>query len=313
MLSRRSLPALLALALAACSDPGVVRSTMSGMALRYDARRAASDDPGGRREYGPSVAVGNGVVRTYLVLDRKDRNVPLEVGLAISEGAMDGLPAPNPSHHDMGADGHEHVDSHVYDLEMPAKNPTPYRFVEFDWNPQGHVPSGVYNFPHFDFHFYTVPAAVRNSIDPQTMSKEQFAAKSGSLPPKEEWSPFVQALAAPGQPIMAVPRMGTHWVDLRTPELQGLLGNAQGFRQFTTTFLRGSWDGRFIFDEPMITRAFIVGRKAATTEAQRDSVIALPTPQRRSPAGYYPAAYRILYDAKAKEYRIGLTQLGWRN
>ncbi len=310
---RRSFPALLALALAACSDPAVVRSTMSGLALRYDGGRARSDDAAGRREYGPSVAVGNGVVRTYVLLDRKDGRVPLELGVAISEGAMEGLPAPNPNHHDVGADGHEHVDSHVYDLAMPAQNPTPYRFVEFDWNPAGHVPPGIYSFPHFDFHFYTVPVEVRNAIDPKALGNEQFAAKSASLPAKDEWSPFVQALAAPGQPIMAVPRMGTHWVDVRTPELQGLLGNPAGFRQFTTTFLRGSWDGRFIFDEPMITRAFILGRKAAKTAAQRDSVIALPMPQRRNAAGYYPAAYRIAYDAKAKEYRIGLTQLAWRD
>ena len=41
-------------------------------------------------------------------------------------------------------------------LDLPAKNPTQYKFVQFDWNPAGHEPAGVYDLPHFDFHFYTV-------------------------------------------------------------------------------------------------------------------------------------------------------------
>jgi hypothetical protein len=32
-----------------------------------------------------------------------------------------------------------------------------------------------------------------------------------------------------------------------------------------------------------------------------------------APAGYYPNGYRVGYDAQAKEYRIALTGLGWRN
>jgi hypothetical protein len=97
------------------------------------------------------------------------------------------------------------------------------------------------------------------------------------------------ALAAPGQPITAIPRMGTHWPDMRSPELQGMLGNPQGYRPFTTTFIYGSWDGDFIFAEPMITRAFIMGRRTAETAAQRDSVIQISTPaQYRTPAGSPP-------------------------
>jgi hypothetical protein len=320
-----SLPAsLLALTVAAaaaatgaCSDPAVVRSATSGMALHFDGSRAVDaagvSDPASRRQYGPAQKVGTGVVRTYVVVDAKSR-VPLEVGVAMSEQALEGLPAPSPHAAHMAAkDGHEHLDSHVYDLTLPAKNPTPYKFVELDWNPGGHEPPGVYDHPHFDFHFYTVDKAVRTGIDPTLMSDAEYRAKSANLPQDVERWPFYAALAAPGAPIMAVPRMGTHWVDLRTPELQGLLGKPEAFRPFTTTFLHGSWDGRVIFDEPMITRAFITGRKAATEPAQRDSVIALPQAQRSSPAGYYPAAYRVTYDAQAKEYRIALTQLTRRN
>jgi hypothetical protein len=39
----------------------------------------------------------------------------------------------------------------------------------------------------------------------------------------------------------------------------------------------------------------------------------VPTAQRYSPAGYYPSAYRIAWDAQAKEYRVSLVQLSWRD
>jgi hypothetical protein len=107
--------------------------------------------------------------------------------------------------------------------------------------------------------------------------------------------------------------MGVHWIDARSPEIQALLGHPELAKPFTTTFIYGSWNGRFTFVEPMITRDFILGRRAATTATQRDSVIALPMGAQASPAGLYPAAYRIAWDATANEYRIALTQLTSRN
>ncbi|HEV2132189.1 MAG TPA: hypothetical protein VGR27_13835 [Longimicrobiaceae bacterium] len=39
------------------------------------------------------------------------------------------------------------------------------------------------------------------------------------------------------------------------------------------------------------------------------SVTDIPVPARYSVAGYHPTAYRVTYDAQAKEYRIALAQL----
>ena len=41
--------------------------------------------------------------------------------------------------------------------------------------------------------------------------------------------------------------------------------------------------------------------------------IAVPTAKQYVRAGYYPNGYQVGYDAQAKEYRIALTSLGWRN
>lgn len=264
-----------------------------------------------QRQYGEPQRVGNGRARVYVVIDPNRRGAPLEVGVALDEAALEGLPAPRPKPA-AGGDGHEHLDSHVYDLAMPARNPTPYRFVELDWNPGGHEPPGVYDTPHFDFHFYTVERATRDAIDPESLGEARFVEASTKLPPEPERASYFVTASAPGQPASAVPRMGVHWVDSRTPELQGMFGRPESARPFTTTFIHGSWDGRFIFDEPMVTRAFILSRKSAAEAAQRDSVIPLPVAQRHIPAGFYPDAYRVTYDARSGEYRIALTQLAWR-
>lgn len=269
---------------------------------------AASLQAGVHRQYGTPTKVGNGMVRTYVILDEKDGRRPLEVGVAFTEDALEGLPAPMPG----GPMGHEN--SPVYLLNLPAQNPTPYQFVELDWNPAGHEPESVYTFPHFDFHFYTVSQEFRASILP---SDPQYGAKAANLPAPEYRAPFyIDAMtAAGGAPAaaVAVPMMGVHWLDVRSPELQKLTGHPELYQPFTATFIYGSWDGQFIFDEPMITRAFILSKKDATDPAVRDQVIPVSTAAHYSPAGYYPSAYRIAYDPQAKEYRVALTQLSWHD
>ena len=276
------------------------------------ADRVGADRPGVHRQYGTPVRVGNGRARTYVVLDQRSGGRPLEVGVALDEAALEGLPAPAAAH---GSGGNDHGGMTIYDLELPQQHGTPYRFVQLDWNPGGHEPPGVYDVPHFDFHFYTITKAERDAIDPSVVGEAEYAARANRLPPEAERAASYVPLSPPDAPLaaVAVPRMGVHWGSLSAPELQGVFGHPEAARPFTTTFLRGSWDGRVHFDEPMVTRAFILGRKAATAAAQRDSVMPLPGAQRHRPAGFYPGAYRVAYDAQAKEYRIALTQLTRRD
>ena len=273
---------------------------------------AGFDEAGNHRQYGTPVQVGNGTVRTYVVLDQKDESRPLEIGVAMSESSLEGLPAPMQMPAENGKSG-EMANMNMYLLDLPAQNPTQYKFVQFDWNPLGHEPAGVYDLPHFDFHFYTVPKDVRASIVP---SDPQYFAKAANFPAPEFRAPFYIDAATPaGAPAGAVtvPQMGLHWLDVRSPELQRMAGNPAGFKPFTKTFIYGSWNGQFIFDEPMITRSYILSKQAATNPAEIDEIIPVSTAQRYSPAGYYPSAYRITWDAQQKEYRIALTQLSWRD
>jgi hypothetical protein len=301
--------AVTGIALHACSDtssntapaaPSADRSVAPGVHLRYGAPRR----------------VGNGGARTYVVLDEKHNSQPLEIGVALDDRAMDGLPAPMAAmamasmpKGAAAAGPHDHSGSTIYDLELPERHGTPYRFVELDWNPGGHEPAGVYDVPHFDFHFYTIGREQRDAIDPAILGDSAYLARSGNLPPASEQAPLYVPLGAPGVPLSAVPHMGVHWADLRSQELQGMFGHPEAYRPFTTTFLHGSWDGAFIFDEPMITRAFIMARKGARELAQRDTVMPLQGAAHVRTPGMYPSAYRVTYDAQAKEYHIALTAL----
>ena len=244
------------------------------------AARAGYDQPGMHRQYGPPVKVGDGRARAYVVLDAKSGQAPAEIGIALDQKALDGLPA----------DGMEYS----FDLQLPAQAPAPYQFAELDWNPHGHVPPGVYDVPHFDFHFYMISQAARDAIDPASPT---FAAEASNLPTGDFVPPFY---IVPGPPAaVAVPHMGVHWLDVRSPELQGLLGNPAGYQPFTKTFIYGSWDGQFTFLEPMVTRAYLLSHPDATSP--------ISVPARYAQSGWYPTSYHVTYDAQAKEYRVALS------
>ena len=242
--------------------------------------RAGYDTPGMHRQYGTPVKVGDGMARTYVVLDAKSGQAPVELGIALDAKALDGLPT--------GAG------EYSFDLALPAQAPAPYQFAELDWNPQGHVPAGVYDVPHFDFHFYTITQSARDAIDP---ANPNFAAEANNLPTGSFVPPFY---IVPGPPAaVAVPHMGVHWLDVRSPELQNLLGNPAGYQPFTKTFIYGSWNGAFTFLEPMVTRAYLL--------SQPDVTSPISVPAQYAQSGWYPTTYHVTYDAQAKEYRVALS------
>ncbi len=233
--------------------------------------------------YGAPVKLGNGTARTYIVLAA---DAPMEIGVTITEAAMTGLQG----HHEPGAvpmpDGHsmyEHV------LPLPAVNPTPFRTVVLNWNPGGHEPPGIYDAPHFDFHFYTITDMERRAID---LGDPAFERKAKHLP--------ALAYVPNGYVLpdtMGIPQMGVHWIDPTSPEFNG--------QPFSRTFIYGSWDGQVIFEEPMITKAFL--------ESKPDATFPLPRAERYRGAGYHPTSYTVRWDADAREYRVALTALEKRD
>jgi hypothetical protein len=276
------------LSLAACADPG--SSPTARVADRASLDRAGYDEAGAHRQYGAPVRVGEGRARAYVVLDEKNGGAPLEIGVALDERALDGLPAgiAGAAVESMGKPmsmGNDYV------LPLPAHNPTPYQLIVLNWNPNGHEPPQLYGKPHFDFHFYTIDDATRMSIVP---SDPSYAAKAANFPGAKMAPGYFPPPAPPA--LAAVPMMGLHWTDPTSPEFSPA--------GFSRTFIYGSWDGELIFAEPMITRDFLLTRP--------NVLLDVPVATQFATAGYYPAAYRVVFDAQAREYRVALAKLPWR-
>lgn len=259
---------------------GVAIAILAATALGACRAASGADASETRTDYGAPVKLGNGTARAYITVNK---GVP-EVGVALSEGALSGLPG---AHAPGGVNEMGHT-TFEQQLELPSRNPTPYRHVLLNWNPMGHEPPGVYDTPHFDFHFYRIDSKQRLAIDPADPEYQRKAERR----PGAESIPARYIMPAP----LAFARMGVHWVDTASPELKG--------EKFTRTLIYGTWDGEVIFVEPMITRAYL------QTKPQFGAT--LPAPPRGLGDGFYPEGYSVRWDAAKKEYRIALTGLRQR-
>lgn len=291
--------ATVATAIVASAHPGLrvlsraaALSSLVVIALGTTACRDGGTSPKGPRlVYGASQALGHGTARTYVTLDNAGK--PLSLGVAISESAMGTLPQqPHPG---MPA-------AAMLTLALPSQAAaTGYDHVMLDWNPAGHEPEHVYTHPHFDFHFYQITPAQRDQMTP---GNPEFGAKSGIFP-TAEYVPtgFVAGSVLANVPpaAAAVPLMGMHWLDTSSPELQP----PPNGKTFTATFIYGSYDGTFIFVEPMITKAHIETAKGRAQGYR----YTLPMPGKVARTGSYPGAYAITWNEAAREYRISLEAL----
>ena len=126
-------------------------------------------------------------------------------------------------------------------------------------------------------------------IDP---NDPEFADKAAHYP-----SPaFVPAGYVSPEPL-GFPKMGVHWIDPTSAEFVG--------GTFSRTFIFGTWDGKLIFAEPMVTLAYL--------QAKPNTTMPIPVPLEVSQPGWYPGTYSIKYDHRTREYRIALGGFVWRD
>lgn len=219
--------------------------------------------------YGASKTMGNGTARTFVVLD--DAGNPTEIGVAMNAAAMEGLP-----------DDPFTPDAHVMFALPSQATDMAVNHLEIDWNPDGHDPQGIYDNPHFDFHFYLIDTTARNMITGQGDDTVKFdlAPPANQLPP--------DYISPPGG--FRVPRMGRHWVDSTSPEFHG--------HAFDKSFIYGTYNGKVVFFEPMVTKAYLLSKPNVTDSLK------LPTVYPST--GYYPTTYSVRYNATTSEYIVAL-------
>ena len=224
--------------------------------------------------YGPQVQVGDGKMRSFAILTHE--GVPVTIGIEITDSALYGLPT-DPS--DAGDE------MFLLPLHQKAKEASVLDHIMVNWNPNGHPPPGVFDIPHFDFHFYRVSVAEQLAVPAYETDPTGF----DNLPPAG-YIPSPPYIRFPG----GEPQMGTHWGDVTSPEFNG--------QTFTHTFIYGSYNGKLTFYEPMITRAFLLSGQAVNK--------AIPQPTLFSPAAYYQTHYKIWQEGN-KHY-VALTDFVWR-
>ncbi len=222
---------------------------------------------------GPPTAMGQGSARSFVTLDVDGK--PTTIGIRLSEAALAGLPAEEPA----DAHGWEYI------LQLPAESANMgYNHIGLDWNPHGHIPPGVYDKPHFDFHFYLIDSDARSKIT----AVGDDLARAHKAPPGE-FMPSGYILP----PGTEVPNMGAHAIDPKSDEFTK--------KWFTKTFIYGFYDGEMIFVEPMITREYL--------QTKPHDLVPIAVPTRYSRHGYYPTRYGVNYDAVHNEYVVSLEGL----
>ncbi|MFC5278566.1 hypothetical protein ACFPM1_07325 [Halorubrum rubrum] len=231
--------------------------------------------PNGTTEYGDSVGLGDGEVRTFTT--ETPSGNPKYHGVEFDRSALDGLPSAD----DLGAaidgetDGYDdkygeagealvvHRRSSLeFFVPFPDAEETPFTFLGLNWNPEGHPGGkGAWSKPHFDVHFHTLETDV---IDP---------IEGPKLPPYDEIpDERIPEGYNRSPPPLADERyitdMGEHLAPGDAPELPDGPDDDADPDAFTNTLIQGfvgvdeGGDDlgdvpRLAFIEPMITREFL--------------------------------------------------------
>lgn len=230
----------------------------------------SSGSAGERTVRGRSAKLGNGRIHTWARLGTDGKLAA--IGVSFDEAALTGLPAEPPA----GQEGVEYV------LELPAEAAgSVYKSIAINWNPHGHGPTKIYDIGHFDFHFYLIGEDERGKI---TAVGDDLARNYKAVP--EAYMPQGYIVA----PDSAIAKMGAHLADPGSHEFHG--------KDFTKTFLYGAYDGKVIFLEPMITKAYL--------DTKPNSTESIKLPAKFASPGSYPTKYTVRYDTAKKEYTVAL-------
>jgi hypothetical protein len=194
---------------------------------------------------------------------KDEQGNPVSIGFVFSEDALNNLPD----------------EMATVLIPVPKNHGTLVDHISVDYQPIGHEPPGIYDKPHFDIHFYMIPESEQMMID--------NGPEMEILPAAEFIPPNYQA--TPG----GVPMMGKHFSDVTSKEFNG--------QPFDRTFVYGSYNGKFIFHEPMITVAYFKSKQSFNDDVKQQ-----PKVQRE---GYYPKNYSVTYDATNKVYTVMLSNL----
>jgi hypothetical protein len=278
--------------------------------------------------FGDPSTLGNGEIRTYVTLDAD--GLPVSVGVKFDASFLEDLPTePSDGTWDiLDSEGEVvwHCCGHEVELSFheDVAHLIPFRHFVLNWNPAGHFPPGIYDSPHFDFHFYTIDSETRKSIPAPTA--ETACMEGGVFSPVTcaDFKFLTLPLPADQQPpshtnVGAVePGMGNHLLDFSSAEWNGI--------PFSHTWIFGTMGGGLSFWEPMITRDYLLwvkglspSDKKDTDDPNRGSInsegsgasVSVPIiiPDAAPEAGFYPTSYKVRYQKPGKCFTVSLEDM----
>ena len=240
--------------------------------------------PKGITEWGTPVNLGNGEVRTFTTVTTSDR--PKYHGVFIERAALEGLPSAVELEQSgaenytdkFGPNGESVIIHHKWSQELfipfPQTPTTPFSFLGFNWNPDGHPPPGIWEVPHFDIHFHMLSPDIVDAITGP--AAPTYGLPSRYIPEGYARGPLVEE--------RVITDMGEHMVDPTVPEMAG--------GEFSNTLIWGAYDpdgdgiAELTFVEPMITREFLLEH----SETDRRKIA---QPEAYARAGTYPTVYAV--------------------
>ncbi|HSB80553.1 MAG TPA: hypothetical protein VLM91_17365 [Candidatus Methylomirabilis sp.] len=268
-----------------------VAAVLGALSPGYSAQGAA-------RVLGTPSNLGNGTVASYAEFDKS--GAPKAIGVVFSGSALNELPTtPSDGHRCLDANNDGVIDLatecsgwHERVLPVPSeagrRPDVPFKWALLNWNPQGHLPPGVFDKPHFDVHFYIEPietifALQRGTCGLEFLRCDQFVLARKPVP-SNYVPPNFQDLG------IAAPAMGNHLLDPTTHEFHG--------EPFTRHWIYGVYDGRVIFYEEMVARSYMLSKPDACFPIQSPDAVAL--------TGYYPTRSCIRYTPAKDEYTVSM-------
>ncbi len=252
--------------------------------------------------YGTPAPLGGGTLRTYNQLDSTGK--PISVGVVFPASTLTNMPtAMTDQHHCYDVNGDGVIDpmtecmggfENPLDLNnnLLSRPDNPLKWVLVNYNPMGHGPTGIYDVPHFDFHFYIQSKAERDAIRPgpcgMVMNCDDFATATKPVPSQYMPTDYINN-------NVAEVAMGNHLIDQTSPEWHNT--------PFTKTFIYGAYDAKISFIEPMITKAYFQGLASGTNT---NGCFPIKQPAAWQVPGYYPQSYCIRYRPTRNDFTVSM-------
>jgi hypothetical protein len=188
-------------------------------------------------------------------------------------------------------------------VQAPRRaTPSPFRYVEVDWNTEGvpRGPNGAFASPHFDFHFYL---RSRAAVDHHTMCVSTNGRTCD--PQRTGYAQMRRFLTLPAAPFVprgyfpdvdsSIPMMGLHLLD-------GAFDYTLDRVNHHPTLIYGTFDGRVLFAEASVTLFTLQDAMTAPGHA-----ISFPYRQPERVRGNlpWPTRFAIRFEPGTGTFRVG--------